>query len=592
LRLAGEVVSAEAGLASKTAVFSELFGHYFAGLKTDWLSLEQALQAARTISDFLAGADVMSIAREITLPKDPRRFAKQAQQVGSRLESQLGQQIESLLANFSPAEGSFEGAPAGQTIRLAEAPFNQIQSWGAALLESIDRIPAWEQYANAHRELVAVGLEAVVQEVMRKDGLALDRLPEIVRKRSLQLWLTAAYARFPAAGNFKASQHKQLIQAFRKLDQKLMENQKQKVLNTWQSDLPALIDSVPDSQAGILAHELQKKRAHLPLRRLFKKIPDLLFKLKPCILMSPLSVAAYLDLDQFRECFDLVIFDEASQVKPAYAIGAILRGKQVIVAGDTRQLPPTDFFHVTGDLEEFEEDDTTEEVDRPPESLESILGEFIGLPGVRQAYLRWHYRSRHESLIQFSNRRYYDHNLITFPGPYTGASQSAVRFVAAQGIYDRGKTRQNAGEAVRVVGLLSEHFAAHGPDFSLGVITLSIAQENAIREEIRHALEKKGSALAQFADLLNEDAAAEEPFFIKSLERVQGDERDTILLSVGYGPDAGGKISQNFGPINMEGGERRLNVAITRARQEMILVASLAAKDIRITENSKPGRKI
>jgi hypothetical protein len=609
LKTAGEIVAAETRFTAQTAALQTTFANYFSGLPTDWAALGQALDVAGRLHQTLLeqtappGLDLAAALAQATSPAHPNALARQFFQSGAALEKNYTRRIGELVAHFATPDvgvdlcvdpGGTHSVDPGRTHRcaptLVDAPFEQVRAWLDELLANIDHLPAWQQFADAMQEATAQGLVDVCGEVLQSQPAAVSQLTEIVHKRFCQMWLSEAGQRLPLAGNLKIVQHKQQVQAFQKLDQKLMHTQREKVLLAWQSNLPAVSNSVPDSQAGILSREFQKKRAHLPLRRLFAKIPDLFLKLKPCVLMSPLSVAAYLDLEAFQECFDMVIFDEASQVKPAFAIGAILRGKQVIVAGDTKQLPPTDFFRVTGDMEEYLEDESGAEDDAAiAEPLESILGEFIGLPGVRQATLLWHYRSRHEALIQFSNAAYYHNDLITFPGPSVDSARAAIRFVETAGVYDRGKTRQNAAEARRVVELIREHCQTYGAKQSLGVITLSTAQEDAIRDELKHALDQAGDELAQFSDFLNEDAASDEPFFIKSLERVQGDERDTILLSVGYGPDAAGKITQNFGPINMDGGERRLNVAITRARRELIVVASLGPGDIRITDKSKPG---
>ncbi len=276
-------------------------------------------------------------------------------------------------------------------------------------------------------------------------------------------------------------------------------------------------------------------------------------------------------------------------MKPAFAVGAMLRAKQVIVAGDLMQLPPTDFFHVTGDLE-LENEENEEDDDAPLGQLESILGEFDSLAGVQQSRLLWHYRSRHEALIHFSNQSYYGGSLITFPSPLTNSHEVAIQYQYVRGVYDRGKSRQNPIEASKVVELIADHLKKFKGSRSLGVITLSIAQENAIRDHLNLEISRgSNSDLLAFRELLNENSPEEEPFFIKSLERVQGDERDCIILSIGYGPDATGKITQTFGPVNLLGGERRLNVAVTRAKHQITLVSSIHAEDIRLTENSKPG---
>jgi hypothetical protein len=280
--------------------------------------------------------------------------------------------------------------------------------------------------------------------------------------------------------------------------------------------------------------------------------------------MSPLSVSTF--LDPSKVSFDLVIFDEASQVRPEDAIGPIMRARQVIVVGDSKQLPPTDFFREVNDEDEDVPD------------LESILDECSS--SMPQRMLLWHYRSRQESLIAFSNRRFYSGRLVTFPSAAVDREGLGVSFVQVpDGRYDRARTRKNLREAEVVARLAIEHLTAH-PNESLGVVAFSEAQQMAIIEELERCVTKR----PVLAPLLSEEG--EDGFFVKNLENVQGDERDVMIFSVGYGRDENGRMSQNFGPLNKAGGERRLNVAITRARKHVKLVASMLPEDI---ESSAPG---
>jgi hypothetical protein len=314
----------------------------------------------------------------------------------------------------------------------------------------------------------------------------------------------------------------------------------------------------------VLRHEVSRKRKLRPLRELFSQAMQPIQTLKPCLLMSPLSVSTFLDPSKAK--FDLVIFDEASQVRPEDAIGPIMRGKQVIVVGDSKQLPPTDFFRELND----EEDDVPD--------LESILDKCSS--SMPQRMLLWHYRSRQESLIAFSNRQFYGGRLLTFPSAMLDRCGLGVELVhVADGRYDRARTRKNAKEAEKVADLVVEHVLSR-PGKSLGVVAFSEPQQMAIIEE----LEKRVAKMPTLAPLLNEDA--EEGFFVKNLENVQGDERDVMVFSIGYGKDAKGRIFQNFGPLNRPGGERRLNVAITRARENVKLVTSMMPEEL---EGTTPG---
>ncbi|MGW8289541.1 MAG: DEAD/DEAH box helicase, partial [Candidatus Bathyarchaeia archaeon] len=322
-----------------------------------------------------------------------------------------------------------------------------------------------------------------------------------------------------------------------------------------------------DSEATTLMKEALKKRKLMPIRNLLQRIPHLLSKLKPCLLMSPMSVSQFLPPELMK--FDMILFDEASQIVPEDAIGTIYRGKTIVVAGDNKQLPPTSFFQKSL-LEDIDWDEVTDE---DVEVFDSILDECAGV-GLPVKTLRWHYRSKHEELIAFSNRHFYDGTLITFPSAIAKADDLGVKLVhVPNGIYDRGGKRDNLREAEVVADLVFEHFQKY-PKKTLGVVTLSTAQMDAVDD----AVERRRREQTKYEHFFKEDRL--EGFFVKNLENVQGDERDVIILSLGYGYDAQGKMNMNFGPVNKAGGERRLNVAITRAREMTILVSSLKGEDL------------
>ncbi|MGC8924286.1 MAG: DUF3320 domain-containing protein [Candidatus Micrarchaeia archaeon] len=331
-----------------------------------------------------------------------------------------------------------------------------------------------------------------------------------------------------------------------------------RIIQMIESKKPKISLTSQSSELGLLKKEIGKSRRHKPLRKLFSEIKNLVFVLKPCFMMSPLSVARFIDPGDIS--FDVVIFDEASQIMVEDAISAIMRSKQAIIVGDSKQLPPTMFFKVNEDYD-IEEDS---------EEAPSILDEASSILGTHT--LKWHYRSRDESLIHFSNKYFYDNNLVTFPN--NKIDSFAVQFeYVKNGVYERGGTRQNRVEAKRVVELIKEHFDT-APEKSLGVIAFSIAQQQVILEELEKFLTKYPS----YNKYMNGDGLRQ--FFVKNLETVQGDERDVIILSVGYGRDSDGNFSINFGPINKEGGARRLNVAVSRAIEKVIVVSSILPSDI------------
>lgn len=326
--------------------------------------------------------------------------------------------------------------------------------------------------------------------------------------------------------------------------------------------------SAANSEMGILKRAIKSNGRMMSLRSHFDKIPNLLRKLCPCMLMSPISVAQYID-PSFPK-FDLVIFDEASQLPTAEAAGTIARGENVVIVGDPKQLPPTNFFSSNRIDEENSE----------KEDLESLLDDCLAI-SMPQRYLKWHYRSRHESLISYSNMKYYDNKLLTFPSHNDLVSE--VSIVHPEGFYDKGKTKHNKAEAKAVVEEIIRRLSDEKlRNDSLGVVTFSSVQQNLIDDMLCEEW-------AKHPELEELDQKSAEPIFIKNLENVQGDERDVILFSVGYGPDENGNVSMNFGPLNRDGGWRRLNVAISRARKSMIVYSVLRPEQIDLSRTRSEG---
>jgi superfamily I DNA and/or RNA helicase len=314
-----------------------------------------------------------------------------------------------------------------------------------------------------------------------------------------------------------------------------------------------------------------KKTRHLPIRRLMEAAGAAVQAAKPVFLMSPLSVAAY--LPPGGPTFDLVVFDEASQVRPVDALGSVLRGRQLVVVGDEKQLPPTSFFDTmvtTEGVTEGEEDGPGTNI---TQDMQSILG-LCAAQGMLSRMLRWHYRSRHDSLIALSNREFYESALVVFPSPSRNQDGEGLSLsYLPETVYDRGATRTNPLEADAVAEAVLDH-ARTRPTLTLGVVAFSQAQKIAIEMRIEGLARKH----ADFDAWVR--ANKEEPFFVKNLENVQGDERDVMFISVGYGKDAKGAVSMNLGPLNQAGGERRLNVLITRARRRCVVFTNLTADDL------------
>lgn len=339
---------------------------------------------------------------------------------------------------------------------------------------------------------------------------------------------------------------------------------------------------------GIIRSEIGKKKAHIPIRRLFSSAAEAIQRIKPVLMMSPISVAQFLPPGLIK--FDLLVFDEASQVKPEDALGAVARANQIVVVGDQKQLPPSSFFDRLASEGTDEED---EEYDDSPlmgaarvGDLESILTlcEARGLPS---RMLEWHYRSRDPSLIRVSNHEFYKDGLILPPSPVQNDPSYGMVFTRVAGIYDRGGKRNNRLEAESIVMQVIEHAGAT-PSLSVGIVTFSSAQRNLISELLEY--HRRNNAVL---DLFLREGNSED-VFVKNIENVQGDERDVILVSVGYGPtEAGGRLrNMSFGPVNSDGGERRLNVLFTRARVRCEVFCSFDPGDIDLTKVTKEGPKV
>ncbi|WP_291090208.1 DUF3320 domain-containing protein [Empedobacter sp. UBA7494] len=369
--------------------------------------------------------------------------------------------------------------------------------------------------------------------------------------------------------HFDADIYESLIKQYKEIHQQYTELSKQQLVAQLSAKIPNLsLEAAQSSEIGILQKSIRSKGRGITIRRLFDQIPTLIPRLKPCMLMSPISVAQYFDVNQ--EHFDLVIFDEASQLPTSEAISALARAKQAIIVGDPKQMPPTSFFA----------SNKIDEENMELEDLESILEDTLAL-SIPSNHLLRHYRSKHESLISFSNKNFYDSKLLTFPSP--DDLNQKVTFEHIKGFYDKGKTRTNKNEALAIVEYIKKHLQS-GNKKSLGVVTFSQVQQELI-DDLLQKLFQDYPQLEEFA------MQNEEPIFIKNLENVQGDERDIILFSICYGPDEEGKIAMNFGPLNRDGGWRRLNVAVTRARYEMKVFSTLKGDQIDLNRTKSEGVK-
>lgn len=439
------------------------------------------------------------------------------------------------------------------------------------MIASEPRLRAWCAWRKIRDEAIVVGLAPIVA-AMESGAIIAGKVRRVLEVNYARWWLNATVDNEAVIRTFVSAEHEQRIRDFRALDDKFIALTRDWLRARLCSELPGQDSVSRSSEWGLLRHEMSKKTRHIPLRELMSQAPDALTKLTPCLLMSPLSIAQY--LPSGAAPFDLVIFDEASQIPVWDAIGAMARGRQVVMVGDPKQLPPTSFF---GRAESGSDDEDTEA------DLESILDECISA-NLPTRKLNWHYRSRHESLIAFSNQRYYQSELVTFPSPFT--ADKAVTLLPVAGVYDRGGSRTNRIEAQALVAHLVARLKA--PTFrqsghTVGVVTFNSEQQKLIEDLLDEACRKDPSLDSYFSESLLE------PVFVKNLESVQGDERDIIYFSITFGRDAAGHTSMSFGPMNEQGGERRLNVAITRARQELVVFSTTRPEHMDLSRTKNQG---
>ncbi|WGU95125.1 DUF3320 domain-containing protein [Paenibacillus dendritiformis] len=456
------------------------------------------------------------------------------------------------------AEGSLSAQPFAALMAL-------FASWTGREAEAQD-MAAYNRLSSACRD---IGLAEFV-ELASAWTEAPDRLADCYRWNRYEAILSRAYRERPALAQFDGALHEDAVRKFGQWDRYVTLVNRYRLADLHWRSLPR---HEAGGQLGVLLREFEKKTRHLPVRQLFARAGRAIQAMKPVFMMGPLSVAAYLEPGAIE--FDLVIFDEASQVKPVDALGAIIRAKQAVVVGDSKQLPPTRFFDTMEEPEADEDDGFVAEA-------ESVLSLFVGQQAP-QRMLRWHYRSRHESLIAVSNREFYGDRLVVFPSPDADKRGSGLiwRHVP-ESVYDRGRSRTNRKEAAAVAAAVLEH-ARRYPHLTLGVAAFSMAQMRAIADEVERRRQAHPDGEPFFA------AHPHEPFFVKNLENVQGDERDVIFISIGYGRQADGSLAMDFGPLNREGGERRLNVLISRARLRCEVFTNLRAEDIDLSRTQARG---
>lgn len=581
LQQAHQLLAARSALEARVSDLDHTLGSRCAGvwqgLDTQPAAVQRALQFHASLQTGLAGLALPDAAAAQLRQALHQALSVRNPELADRAPiGQACRQVVAHLARLHTAVDSFSVLAAQPpAVQQAFADLDPAALAAAArqVQAAQSGLHAWCAWRNAQAAARAAGIGALA-DAIEAGTVEPAQAAQALEVNYARWWLAQAVDEDEVLKRFVSAEHGQRISAFRALDEEFTALTRQWIRARLCADLPSADSVQRSSEWGVLRREITKKRQHLPLRQLLAEIPSVVLQLAPCLLMSPLSIAQYLSASASN--FDIVVFDEASQIPVWDAIGAMARARQVVMVGDPKQLPPTNFFsraeNADADDAQYEEGD-----------LESILDECLGA-SLPTRNLSWHYRSRHESLIAFSNHHYYGGQLVTFPSPAT--EDRAVSFHPVQGRYEKGGARTNQIEAKALVAdlvgrLKSPGFQASG--LTVGVVTFNAEQQSLI-EDLLDAERRKDPGLEPY---FSEEKL--EPVFVKNLESVQGDERDIMYFSITYGPDMAGTVSMNFGPLNRDGGERRLNVAVTRARHELRVFSSLRGDQMDLSRTQARG---
>lgn len=549
-----------AAFADDAAPVRILLGDAWKGAETDWAYVRQQMSALQAVLSVAPSCAPLA-SRTSFLP-EMGNFAEYHQKLDALFELCEPKTIGRAAGCFDRDILNIFTAPCGRLLARLEACLHEadkIDNWChfRSLLSRLDEMQAVPYLHTA----VSLNIEP-------------RHLADAFRKQFCFQWIDLILSRNPVLSAFSRIAQDRAILTFAEKDVEQFEISKAKIRAGLSSMRPSLDVIASGSALAVLLREGEKKRKQKSIRSLLAETGELVQRIKPCFLMSPLSVSTFLAPDSVR--FDVVIFDEASQIFPQDAVGAIYRAAQLIVVGDSKQMPPSNFFNAS--LEAEDSDEETGDIT----DFESVLD--ICSSTMQQLRLCWHYRSRYEQLISFSNKNFYDSQLVTFPSSRADAPGTGVDYYHVDGIFDR-RSHTNRKEAEFIVDLVYRNIEKY-PDRSLGVVAFSVSQQDLIDRLLSRRRQNTPEKEYFFR------STAKEPFFIKNLETVQGDERDTIIFSVAYGIDAQGRLLHNFGPLNRMGGERRLNVAVTRAKINVQVVSSMHYGDIDLKRTSAEGARL
>ena len=537
-------------------------GSAYKGVDSDWTIILNQIAKLKELFDSGASFSKLEMFTNVDYEEHKSDFAVIAKQLGE-LREKCNNAVELLSKSFD-----------SDIFEIKNSSFEELLSKFKACINEFDKLDNWCRFESLLNKLKSQEITEYIDATIEANVCAEDIISAYQRNFYRQ-WIDYIQHLTPVLSGFNRVAHDQQVNTFSKEDNTQFAISKVQIRSKLSQNRPSLDYVSPGSAVSVLLREGEKRRKQKSIRKLMDEAGELIQVIKPCFLMSPLSVSTFLNTDSVK--FDTVVFDEASQIFPQDAIGAIYRGKQLIVVGDSRQMPPSNFFGSNVELDDGDEEtgDITD--------FESILD--LCSTTFAQLRLRWHYRSRYEQLITFSNRHFYDNDLVTFPSSTTDKKWIGVDYYCVEdGIFDH-RSRNNRKEAEFIVDLIYKNIEQF-PDRSLGVVAFSVSQQDLIDK----LLSKRRQTDPSKEFFFRRDA--EEPFFIKNLETVQGDERDTIIFSVAYAKDSSGRLMHNFGPLNRVGGERRLNVAVTRAKFNVQLVASIHHTDIDLGRTKAEGARL
>lgn len=552
--------------ADQDSVVEKFFGNAYEGAETDIKDIDVT---ARFIGDCLAIPELEN-GFDLFLNKD---FSKTWKRFKAQLEA-ISDTTNDTTAIATEVDGHANirfGSLSDENYWM-DIGLTDLATQLSEALSKPDALNQWVSL-NEHYAKAADTIKGPLLQVYDQEKLDFDTLPMAFEYMVYSAVAREIYQRNPVISKTSGMSLRQARARIKELDQEIMELQQQELCNKLNAAKPMAGNGRGRkstwTEGALLHNEINKQRCHVPIRALMKRAGQSIQKIKPCFLMSPLTVAQYLEPGKFK--FDLIVIDEASQMRPEDALGGVARADQIVVVGDPQQLPPTSFFQSAGkDDDDVEEDFNSEAI------MDMALSSFRP-----SRILSRHYRSQHESLIAFSNYYFYDQSLVLFPSPVKNPDELGVRLEYVEGTYAANSNMDEVEAVVKAaLGFMRKH-----PDRSLGIATMNQVQKDLIEIEMDRVFIEHPHA----ANYKAKWQGTLESFFVKNLESVQGDERDAIFISTVYGPDKNGTVMQRFGPINRAGGYRRLNVLFSRAKKNMVIFTSLKPEDIKVSDTSSEG---